>query len=175
MREIFSDREVLLEFDQKQQTALLKEELTGQAVVVSGIPLDGILLKLDVDKKGYKLRSSYFNSKMTFIHKGCDYCLIMPSRQAVVFFELKSDRPKGYVDQFFASKIFMDYSFRLSGYMNCCDYDYGYVYVLFCTKNNVLLTSVSKVMQKKIENKCGKEIVVKMPGFPKGINIDKLL
>lgn len=175
MRQIFCENSVLLDFDQQTHTALLKEDSTRQKIVLSGIPSDSVLLKLDVDKKGYKLKSGYFNSHARFIHKGCDYCLIMPSREVVVLFELKSDRPKGYVEQFVVSRIFMEYAFRLSGYIDCCNYNYRYIFVLLSTKDNIIYTEVSKVSEKKCPDRCGNEIVIKRPGFPKGINIDKLL
>jgi len=175
MKEIFCDKAVLVDFDEQNHTALLKEDSTRQKLIVSGIPPDSVLLKLDVDKRGYKLKSNYFKPRTPFVHKGCDYCLIMPSANTVILFELKSDKPKGYVDQFIASEIFMEYSFRLNEYIDCCGYEFRYIYVLLSTKDNVLLTEISKVFEKKYCDKCGREIVIKRPGFPKGININKLL
>jgi hypothetical protein len=175
MKEIFCDKAVLVDFDEQNHTALLKESATRQKVIISGIPSDSVLLKLDVDKRGYKLKSNYFKSGTPFIHKGCDYCLIMPSAGVVVLFELKSDKPKGYIDQFIASEIFMEYSFRLNQYINCCEYRFRYIYVLLSTKDKILLTEISKVFEKKCSDKCGREVVIKRPGFPKGININKLL
>ena len=60
MREIFCDIEVIQSFDQLNQTMVLREDENRQLITIGGIPVDSILLKLDVDKPEYKQKSKYF-------------------------------------------------------------------------------------------------------------------
>ena len=121
MRDVFCDVEVIQSFDQLNHKIDLREDENRQLITIGGIPEDSILLKLDVDKPEYKQKSKYLKRGESFIHKGCDYCLIIPSKDLIVLFELKSMKPKvkNYVDQFIASEIFINYCNNLSNYKNC--------------------------------------------------------
>ncbi len=177
MREIFCDVEVIQCIDQLNQTMVLKEEENKQMITIGGVPPDSILLKLDVSKSEYKQKSKYLKRGEPFIHKGCDYCLIIPSRQVIVLFELKSLKPKvkDYVDQFMASEIFINYCNNLSNYKNCTHFSYQFNRVLLSSKYNYGLTSKSKVIAIYHTNSCGEKIEIKTPGFPNSIRLEKLI
>ncbi len=87
MKDIFCNVEVTQNFDQKKNEILLKEDETNQKILIGGIPNDAILLKLDIDKREYKRKSMYLRRETPIIHKGCDYCLIIPSQQKIILFE----------------------------------------------------------------------------------------
>jgi len=177
MREVFCDVEVIQSFDQLNQTMVLKEEDNKQMITIGGIPVDSILLKLDVDKPEYKQKSKYLKRGESFIHKGCDYCLIIPSQQQIILFELKSMKPKvkDYVDQFMASEIFIKYCNSLSNYKSCTVTNYTYKRILLSPKYNIGLTGKSKVIDISKTNSCGILISIKTPGFPNSIRLEKLI
>lgn len=178
MREIFCDVEVIQSFDQLNQTMVLKEEDTKQAITIGGIPIDSILLKLDVDKLEYKQKSKYLRRGESFIHKGCDYCLIIPSQQLIILFELKSMKPKEkhYIDQFTASEIFISYCNNLSNYKNCTVTNYTFKRILLSPKYNNGFTSSNRIMDISSTDNCGNTIEIKTPGFPPtGIRLEKLI
>ena len=177
MRQIFCDDEVIVNFDEQNQTMLLKEEETKQEILIGGIPIDSILLKLDVNKREYKRKSMYLRRDTPFIHKGCDYCLIIPSRQQIVLFELKSNKPKekDYVNQFIASEIFMNYCTALSRHVNCSIVNYTFKRVLLSPKFNIAFTSQNRIQNITTSDKCGNIIEIKSPGFPSRIRLEKLM
>lgn len=177
MREIFCDIEVIQSFDQLNQTMVLREDENRQLITIGGIPTDSILLKLDVDKPEYKQKSKYLKRGESFIHKGCDYCLIIPSQQLIVLFELKSMKPKvkDYVEQFIASEIFINYCNNLSNYKNCSVTNYIFKRVLLSPKYNYGLTSKTGVIDISKTNSCGENITIKTPGFPTSIRLEKLI
>jgi hypothetical protein len=177
MRELFCDVEVIQDFDRLNQTLVLKEEENNQSVTIKGIPPDSLLLKLDVNKKEYKRRSIYLRREAPFIHKGCDYCLIIPSRNTIVLFELKSLKPKekDFVAQFAASEIFINYCTELYDFIKCSNSIYRYKRILLSPKYNNSFTSSRKIQDISKTNKCGKTVEIKTPGFPYRINLEKLL
>jgi hypothetical protein len=176
MKEIFCDVEVIQGFDELNQTMILKEEDNNQFITIGGIPVDAVLLKLDVDKTGYKQKSKYLRRGATFIHKGCDYCLILPTQNLIILFELKSLKPKEkhYTEQFIASEIFINYCKNLSDYKNSTITNYTFKRVLLCTKYNYLLTNRSVIDISKEDN-YGNTISIITPGFPQRIRLEKLL
>lgn len=176
MRNIF-DVDIIQDFDQEKGQIVLKEEDNQQKIKIRGIPSDAILLKLDVDKKDYKRKSMYLKREAPFIHKGCDYCLIIPSLQKILLFELKSTKPKekNYVEQFIASEIFINYCLELYSYIGCSKINFEYRRILLSTKYNHNFTSNKKIQDIDKTNKCGSLIKIKTPGFPDKINIQKLL
>lgn len=180
MREIFCDVEVVQNFDQLNQTMVLKEEETKQSITISGIPVDSILLKLDVDKPEYKQKSKYLKRGESFIHKGCDYCLIIPSQQLIVLFELKSMKPKEkhFIDQFRASEIFMNYCNNLYNYKKCSVTNYNFKRILLSPSHKYInrFTDSKRIMDISSKDSCGNEIEIKTPGFPPtGIRLEKLI
>ena len=180
MREIFCDVEVIQSFDQLNQTMVLKEEATKQSITISGIPIDSILLKLDVDKPEYKQKSKYLKRGESFIHKGCDYCLIIPSQHLIILFELKSMKPKEkhYIDQFKASEIFINYCNNLSNYKNCTVTKYNYKRILLSPSPKYInrFTNPNRIMDISSTDTCGNTIEIKTPGFPPtGIRLEKLI
>lgn len=177
MKDIFCDVEVIQSFDQKNHTIVLKEDETNQKILIGGIPDDSVLLKLDVDKKEYKRKSMYLKRETPIIHKGCDYCLIVPSQQIIILFELKSMKPKekDYVNQFVASEIFVKYCSELSNYVNkSCDC-YTFKRILLSPKYNIVFTSSKKLQDISTSDNCGNLIEIKSPGFPDKIRLEKLL
>jgi hypothetical protein len=176
MKEIFCDEEVLQAFDEDNQTMILKEEDNNQYITIGGIPKDAILLKLDVDKIGYKQKSKYLRRGVTFIHKGCDYCLVMPTQNLILLFELKSLKPKekNYIEQFVASEIFITYCKNLHDYKNKLISNYTFKRVLLSTKYNYGLTNNSVIDISKVDN-YGNTISIITPGFPPRIRLEKLL
>lgn len=177
MKDIFCDVEVIQSFDQKNQIMKLKEVDTNQEILIGGIPADSILLKLDVDKTGYKRKSMYLKRETPIIHKVCDYCLIIPSQQTIVLFELKSMKPKekDYVNQFVASEIFVKYCNELSNYINLSNDCYSFKRILLSPKYNIVFTSPQKLQDVSTSDRCGKSIEIKSPGFPNRIRLEKLL
>ena len=177
MKDIFCDVEVIQSFDQKNHTMTLKEDETNQKILIGGIPDDAILLKLDVDKREYKRKSMYLKRQTPIIHKGCDYCLIIPSQQKIILFELKSMKPKkkDFVDQFVASEIFVKYCSELSNYINESSDCYSFKRILLSPKYNIVFTSSEKLQDIPALDKCGKSIEIKSPGFPNQIRLEKLL
>lgn len=178
MIDIFCDVEVIQNFDQLNQTIVLKEDDTKQSITIGGIPNDSILLKLDVDKPEYKQKSKYLKRGEPFIHKGCDYCLIIPSQQLIILFELKSMKPKekNFIDQFKASEIFINYCNNLSNYKSCTVTNYTFKRILLSPKFNNRLTSSRRIMDISSVDRCGNNIEIKTPGFPPtGIRLEKLI
>ena len=177
MKDIFCDVEVIKSFDQKNKTMILKEDETNQKILIKGIPADAILLKLDVDKKEYKRKSMYLKRETPIIHKGCDYCLIIPSQQIIILFELKSKKPreKDYVNQFVASEIFVKYCNELSNYINISSDCYSFKRILLSPKYNIVFTSSKKLQDISTSDRCGNSILIKSPGFPERIRLEKLL
>lgn len=176
MKDLFCNKEVLLDFDQINQTMVLKEEENNQFITIKGVPLDAILLKLDVNKLEYKRKSMYFSRETDFIHKGCDYCLIIPSVKKILLFELKSMKPKekNYIAQFKSSEIFMNYCIKLHNYKNNCNLKYEFNRILLCTKHNSLMTSTKKVPSFNLKDNKGENMSIKAPGFPSFIRLEKL-
>ncbi|PWK27276.1 hypothetical protein LV89_01589 [Arcicella aurantiaca] len=177
MKDIFCDVEVIQSFDQINHIMKLKEEDTNQEISIGGIPDDAILLKLDIDKKEYKRKSMYLKRETPIIHKGCDYCLIIPSQQTIILFELKSMKPKekDYVNQFVASEIFIKYCNELSNYINKSSDCFSFKRILLSPKYNITFTSSKKLQDISTSDKCGKSIEIKSPGFPDRIRLEKLL
>nr|WP_298656386.1 hypothetical protein [uncultured Flavobacterium sp.] len=177
MREIFCEVEVIQTFDTLRNTMILKEESTSQEIIIGDIPAESILLKLDVDKAGYKKRTNYFNPTTQFIHKGCDYCLIIPTQLLIILFELKSEKPKkiDYLKQFIASEYFMDYCIKLSSYINNSESIYSYKRILLSKKYNVHYTNRTKLQDLSQSDVFGKTYVIKSPGFPHRIRLNKLI
>ena len=177
MKDIFCNVEVIQSFDQKNQIMKLREVDTNQEILIGGIPVDSILLKLDVDKTAYKRKSMYLKRETPIIHKGCDYCLIIPSQQIVILFELKSMKPKekDYVNQFVASEIFVKYCNELSNYINNLNDCYIFKRILLSPKYNIVFTSAKKLQDISTSDKCGNSIEIKSPGFPNRIRLEKLL
>ncbi len=177
MKDIFCNVEVIQSFDQKNNIIILKEDETNQKISIRGIPTDAILLKLDVDKTGYKRKSMYLKRETPIIHKGCDYCLIIPSQQTIILFELKSMKPKekDYVNQFVASEIFVRYCNDLSNYINKSNDCYSFKRILLSPKYNITFTSAKRLQDISTSDMCGKSIEIKSPGFPDRIRLEKLL
>ncbi|MEI7424263.1 MAG: hypothetical protein WCK18_19325 [Prolixibacteraceae bacterium] len=177
MKDVFCDVEVIQSFDQFNHTMVLKEDENRQLITIGGIPDGSILLKLDVNKPEYKQKSKYLKRGEPFIHKGCDYCLIIPSKDLIILFELKSMKPKvkDYVDQFVASEIFIRYCNNLSNYKNCTLKKYTFKRILLSPKYNYGLTGQSHVIDISKNNSCGEKIKIKTPGFPHRIRLEKLI
>ena len=177
MREIFCDIEVIQTIDQQNQTIVLKEEETSQQILIGGIPNDSILLKLDVDKKEYKRKSMYLRRETPIIHKGCDYCLIIPSLEKIILFELKSMKPKenNYVNQFVASEIFINYCKALSNYVIGNNINYTFNRILLSPKFNVGFTSSKRIQNISTTDKRRNVIEIRTPGFPNRIRLEKLI
>ena len=176
MRDIFCDVEVLQNFDQENQTMILKEEENNQSITIGGIPDDAVLLKLDVAKQGYKQKSQYLRRGTTFIHKGCDYCLILPTLNLIILFELKSLKPKvkNYVDQFVASEIFINYCKNLHDYTSKSHSAFTYKRILLSEKYNYGNTTNSVKDISKTDN-YGNSINIITPDFPARIRLEKLI
>lgn len=177
MKDVFCDKEVIQSFDELNQTMILKEIETNQEILIGGIPLDSILLKLDIDKREYKRKSMYLKRDTPIIHKGCDYCLIIPSQSKIILFELKSFKPKekDYVNQFVASQVFMEYCNKLSNYINNINIDYTFQRILLSPKYNIGFTNQNRMQDISTTDNCGKPIDIKTPGFPNRIRLEKLL
>ncbi len=177
MREIFCDEEVIQSFDLLNQTMVLKEIDTNQEILIGGIPSDSILLKLDIDKREFKRKSMYLKRDTPFIHKGCDYCLIIPSQEKIILFELKSLKPKvkDYVNQFIASEIFIEYCSKLSNYISCSTINYTFQRILLSPKYNIGFTSSNRIQDISTSDSCGNTIEIKTPGFPARIRLEKLI
>lgn len=177
MKNIFCDEEVIQSFDLLNQTMILKEIDTNQEILISGIPLDSILLKLDINKSEFKRKSMYLKKNTPIIHKGCDYCLIIPSQEKIILFELKSLKPKvkDYVNQFIASEIFIEYCNKLSNYINCSKIDYSFLRILLSPKYNIGFTSNNRIQDISTSDNCGNTIEIKTPGFPNRIRLEKLI
>lgn len=177
MKDIFCNVEVTQNFDQKKNEILLKEDETNQKILIGGIPNDAILLKLDIDKREYKRKSMYLRRETPIIHKGCDYCLIIPSQQKIILFELKSMKPKekDYVNQFVVSEIFVKYCNELSNYINKSSNSYSFKRILLSPKYNIVFTSPKKLQDISTSDRCGNLIEIKSPGFPDKIRLEKLL
>ncbi|EMY3555016.1 hypothetical protein [Flavobacterium psychrophilum] len=177
MREIFCDVEVIQSFDVLNKTMILKEIDTNQEILIGGIPVDSLLLKLDVEKREYKRKSMYLKRDTPFIHKGCDYCLIIPSQEKIILFELKSLKPKekDYVNQFIASEIFIEYCSKLSNHINCSEINYTFQRILLSPKYNIGFTSTTRIQDISTSDKCGNPIEIRTPGFPNRIRLEKLI
>ncbi|MDH0660733.1 MULTISPECIES: hypothetical protein [Empedobacter] len=175
MESIFCDLQVIKSYDEIRKEVKLVEETTGQSIIVGGLPEDSLILKLDVDQAGYKKKSSYLRSGVEFIHKGCDYCVIIPSINKIVLFELKSNQPKGYADQFVASEIFLNYCNALWKKYNNCIQEFDFVRVLLSPKFNGQLTSTKDVIKFTKPDRTKEEILILSPGFPPRIRIEKFL
>lgn len=175
MESIFCDLHVIKSYDEIRKEVKLVEETTGQNIIIGGLPEDSIILKLDIDHAGYKKKSSYLRSGVEFIHKGCDYCIIIPSINKIVLFELKSNNPKGYADQFVASEIFLNYCNALWKKFNNCVQEFNFVYVLLSPKYNGQLTSSKNVIKFTKLDRTNEEIRILSPGFPPRIRIEKFL
>lgn len=175
MKEIFCNKRVVQGFDQARHELQLKEELTGQSITIGDIPDDAILLKLDVDKKEYKVRSAYLRSGQKFIHKGCDYCLILPSSGLALLFELKSNNPRGYADQFVASQIFIEYCVNLWNSFHCDAISLSFKRVLLSPKYNRTFTGQKTLHQLTPPDKCGNEVACISPGFPERLRLSKII
>ena len=177
MKDIFCDIEVVQSYDEDKDIMFLREEETNYEIEIGGIPKGAILLKLDVNKRDYKRKSMYLKRETPIIHKGCDYCLIIPSVQIIVLFELKSLKPKEkiYVDQFIASEIFINYCNELSGYLNFTKIQYSYKRILLSPKYNTIFTDRNKTLDISTKDRIGNLVEIKTPGFPNRIRLEKLL
>ncbi|MCU0467921.1 MAG: hypothetical protein MUF58_04905 [Arcicella sp.] len=177
MKDIFCDVEVVKNFDNIKKIMILREEETNQEIEIGGIPDDAILLKLDIDKKEFKRKSMYLKRETPIIHKGCDYCLIIPSEKVIILFELKSNRPreKDYVNQFMVSEIFIKYCNELGNYLNKTTDYYEFKRILLSPKYNIVFTSRTKLQDISTSDRCGNPIQIKSPGFPDRIRLEKLL
>lgn len=174
MKELFCQEEVVQDFDQLSGEVRLAEDSTNQHITIGGVPEDAILLKLDVDKPNYKLRSAYLKRGLAFIHKGCDYVLILPELRKIILFELKSNSPKGYADQFVASELFLNYCIQLWNKLKCIDSDFEFKRILLTPKFNYSFTN--RKMHKLTKNeRCKEKVKIYSPGFPKRIRLEKLL
>ncbi|WHT40371.1 hypothetical protein QNH98_07245 [Myroides sp. mNGS23_01] len=176
LSDIFCDVHVIQGIDTLKGEIILKEEENNQKITVGGIPEEAILLKLDVDvKKEYKQKSFYLRRGVDFIHKGCDYVLILPVEKKVILFELKSLKPKvkRYVEQFRASECFIRYCISLNDFIDNYSSDFQFHRVLFSTKNANTLTR--GMIDLTTEDKNGNSIEIKSPGFPDRIRLFKLL
>lgn len=172
---IFCDLNVIQGFDHSKDEVTLKEDATGQKIIIGGLPKDSLILKLDVDKAQYKKKSSYLRTNTEFIHKGCDYCVIIPSLSKIVLFELKSEHPKGYADQFVASEIFLNYCNNLWMKFKNCNQKFEFIRVLLSKKYNGQLTTSSKVVKFTKPDRTNEDIKILSPGFPPRIRIEKFL
>nr|WP_314546443.1 hypothetical protein [uncultured Empedobacter sp.] len=159
MKSIFCDLQVVQPFDEIKQEVRFIEESTGQSIIIGGLPNDSIVLKLDVDKSGYKKKSPYLKTGAKFIHQGCDYCIIIPSLEKIVLFELKSRQPKGYMDQFLASEIFLNYCNTLWNNFQCCNQNFEFLRVLISEKHKGQLTG-NKVLKLTKEDRTKKQETV---------------
>lgn len=175
MRDIFCNVRVLQAFDQLRGVMVLEEEDTGQSIEIGGIPANAILLKLDVNRAEYKIRSSYFRRGLEFIHKGCDYCLILPDMDRAILFELKSNNPKGYANQFVASELFIEYCYKLWNKFNCANVNLAFTRVLLSPKFNVQFTKTGKVMRMIRPDRCSNDVEIITPGFPNRIRLERFL
>ena len=175
MREIFCDIEVLQGIDELNCEITLKEEENNQKIVIGGIPANAILLKLDVSKNQYKQKSFYLRRGKEFIHKGCDYVLILPDQSKIILIELKSLKPKEkrFVDQFRASEIFMNYCINLNEYIKNEEKEYEFHRILLSTKYDN--TTSKGILDLTTNDQNGNEIVIKSPGFPHQIKLQKLI
>jgi len=175
MREIFCDSQVLQGIDQLRREIILKEEENNQKIIIGGIPDNSILIKLDVNQNNYKQKSFYLRRGKEFIHKGCDYALILPDQGKIILFELKSSKPKEkrYVDQFRASEIFMKYCNNLNSYLENLEVEYEFHRILFSYKNNN--TTSSGIIDLTTKDRNDNEIIIKSPGFPSRIKLQKIV
>jgi len=178
MKDIFAP-EVLQGVDTSKSEIHLSEPSNRhkRKILVSGIPGDAILLKLDIDKKGFKSKSNFLNKSLEFIHKGCDYCLICPSLKKIFFIELKTSETKGFEDQLLASELFIDYCLRLwKNYTESTDYSgFEKFYILFSEKHSLQPPSSGEILKKFSTFRCGQKFLLRSPGFPKRIKIQKLM
>lgn len=175
MRDIFCDHYVIVNFDQLHGEMELKEDETGQSIKIRGIPDNAILLKLDVNRREYKVRSFYLRAGLEYIHKGCDYCLIIPDQSLAVLFELKSKNPKGYIDQFIVSELFISYCLSLWNNFSCSKQTLTFKRVLLSPKFNNAFTSPKGVFSLTNPDRCKKEVRFVSPGFPHNIRLEKLI
>jgi hypothetical protein len=175
MKEIFCDEYVLKQIDQIKGEVELKEEITGQAIIIGGLPNDAVVIKLDVDKREYKKRSAYLRAGLEYIHKGCDYCIILPNLQKAVFFELKSNNPKGYADQFVVSELFVEYCANLWNKYKCDTMKLLSLRVLLSPKYDAVYTKIDRMHKTTKKDRCKNEIQIISPGFPKRLKIQKIL
>ncbi len=175
MKEIFCNEQVLQDFDQLRCELRLQEETTGQSITISGIPYNAILLKLDIDRHNYKVRSAYLRRGLEFIHKGCDYCLILPDKQLIILFELKSYNPKGYADQFAASELFIDYCIKLWNKFNCDDSIFEFKRILLSPRFNYGFTNKKELHKLTKNDRCNNEVKIYSPGFPSRMRLEKVL
>lgn len=175
MRELFCNEQVIQDFDQVGGEISLKEESTGQSVIISGIPNNAVLLKLDVDRPNYKVRSAYLRKGIEFIHKGCDYCLILPDLKLIVLFELKSKNPKGYADQFVASELFIEYCIKLWNMFNCSNTTFEFRKILLSPKFNYNYTNNKELHTLSKLDRCNNIVKIYSPGFPRRMRLEKVL
>lgn len=175
MKELFCNKQVIQDFDQLAGEIRLKEEKTGQTIIISGIPANAILLKLDVDRRDYKVRSAYLRREVEFIHKACDYCLILPDKNLIILFELKSNKPKGYVDQFIVSELFIEYCVKLWNKLKCTNSTFEFKRILLSDKFNYNYTSSKELHALNKTDRCKNEVRIYSPGFPQRMRLEKVL
>ena len=175
MKEIFCNEQVVQDFDQFAGELRLQEEATKQSITIGGVPNNAILLKLDIDRRNYKVRSAYLRRGLEFIHKGCDYCLILPDRNLAILFELKSNNPKGYADQFIASELFIEYCVKLWNKLNCINLTFEFKRILLSPKYNYNYTRNSELHTLNKTDRCNNEVRVYSPGFPLRMRLEKVL
>lgn len=175
MKEFFCEREVLQGIDELNCEITLREEENNQKILIGGIPANAILIKLDVSKTHYKQKSFYLRRGKNFIHKGCDYVIILPDQNIIVLIELKSLKPKAkrYIDQFRASEFFMNYCINLNEYLNNEVKEYEFHRILLSARYDN--TTSRGILDLTTEDQNGNKIVIKSPGFPHQIKLQKLI
>lgn len=176
MIDLFCNTHVIQAFDQLRGEMRLTEDATGQVITIGGIPNNAILLKLDVDRpREYKVRSAYLRRGLEFIHKGCDYCLILPDLNRAILFELKSQNPKGYANQFVVSELFIEYCSNLWNKYSCGNSSLTFTRILLSPRFNVQFTKTGKPLRLLKPDRCQNEIEIFTPGFPNRLRLDRLL
>ncbi|ATA67647.1 hypothetical protein CGC48_02750 [Capnocytophaga cynodegmi] len=171
MKDIFCDKKVIKGIDSNNKEIILKEG--KQQIIVGGIPDNAILIKLDIEERYYKQKSFYLKKGIKFIHKGCDYVLILENEAKIILFELKSNNTKGYVDQFIASEIFMKYCSELYFYISNRNIEYKFHRILFSYKYNN--TKSNNIIELKVKDKNENEVIVNAVGFPSRIRLQKII
>jgi len=106
---------VIQNFNTEKGFVVLKEdgkETKFKPMEIHGLDKENtVIFKLDLDKSGFKAKSAYLNPTQKGIHSGCDYVIFtkFQNENIVMFFELKSDEPRGAEKQLLASIPFWEY------------------------------------------------------------------
>ena len=176
MKELFDNDSVLKSHDQVTKRITLSEEDNNQYVIVGGLPNNAFTVKLDIEKRNYKVKSRYLRKGAKFIHKGCDYVLFIPDRSLALIIEFKSNNAKGVLDQYKSSEIFLEYVQSLYNFREIVSINYTFKYVLFSTnaKHQVFLTEEKPMESLKTDRK-GDLQTIYCYGMPERIHLNKLL